>query len=164
MIELSLQLKGVEPLIKASASFKRRLPNTVSNAIRRPLRRVATRVKKDIRTKSGIGKTLWGRKGGTRALDRIVKILPAQIRNGGELYTGLRLRGLAKNIEDGTRIKPHLIKKAWGRVLVKHPGANVRAHYFATQAMKGVHNEIVAGVAADIEKLRAKVFNKEYDT
>ncbi len=162
MIDLSLQVKGLEHLIETSKSFQRRLPNAVLNGIRRPLRRRLTKIKQRIRRETGIGRNVFGGKGNGSGLDRIVKMIRPKVGDSRTVVTGVRLTGFASLLEQGGRIKPHLIKRAWGRATVKHPGADVRAHYIATQVLNGAAEEIVREVTVDVNKLKQKVFGGEY--
>lgn len=161
MIDLRIEFSGVKQLMAQNAAFAKRLPGVVTNAMRRPLRHKATRVRQRIRRETGIGKSVWGFKGGQIGLERVVKVIRPRIK-GDSLITGLRLTGLPAMIETGGQIKPHIIKRAWGRATVNHPGAAVRAHYIAKQEMANAGSEVVQAIAADLQKLKAKVFNSEY--
>lgn len=158
-MDLTLELTGVDELVKANATYARRLPGVVLNAIRRPLRRTVTKVRQRIRRESGIGKSIWGARGKAGGLERVVRMISAKA-SGASIHTGIRLTGLPVLIEEGGQIKPHLIKKAWGRAIAKHPGGPVRAHFFARSEMAHVTAPILQAIRADLDKLKAKVFSQ----
>ena len=160
-LEFTMELKGVDKLIASNKTYAKRLPGVVLNAVRRPLRRKVTRIKQRIKRESGLGKSIWGAKGKGVGLDKIVKLIKSKVSGDGtSLITGVSLKGLPVLIEQGGQIKPHIIKKAWGKVTANHPGAPVRAHGFARTEMSGAASEVLAAIRTDLDKLALKVFGK----
>jgi hypothetical protein len=154
-VEISLQLKGVDKLMAQNRAFAGRLPGVVLNAVRRPIRRSITVIKKRIRTECGIGRSIWGKNGS--GLDSVVTLLKARV-SAGSLETGVKVKGLPAMIEGGGRINPHTIRRGFGRGPIPHPGANVRAHHIARQEMDRVGPQVMMAVREDISKLIAKTF------
>jgi hypothetical protein len=166
-MEVTLELKGVEEMIKANQNFAKRLPTAVLNGIRNQVRQNITTVKRDIRTKSGLGNRIWGKKG--KGLDSIVTLVKSRAA-GGAVETGIKLKGMAAMIESGGQIKPHKIVgkpflvfpgKSGGVTFAKvvnHPGAPVRAHNFARQALDRDGQKITTSVDKSVGKLRDQVF------
>jgi hypothetical protein len=154
-VELTLQLKGVDQLMAQNRAFAGRLPSTVLNAVRRPLRRQITVIKKRIRTECGIGRSIWG--GNASGLNTVVTLIKARVKNGA-LETGVKVVGIPALIEQGGRIKPHTIRRGFGRGPIPHPGSAVRAHNIARQEMDKIGPQIMMAVREDISKLIAKTF------
>lgn len=173
-MDLTLEFKGIDKLMAANQSYARRFPNVVLNAIRRPLRRTVTKIRQRIRKESGIGKSIWGRHGKAKGLETFVREVRTKV-VGTSIHAGIRLTGLAAMIEQGGKIKPHLIKikahpikNAFGfrgtiqhpGMVVKHPGASVRAHFFAQREMAGISSQVVEAIRQDLEKLKVKTFGQ----
>jgi len=154
-MELSLKLNGVDKLMAQNRAFAGRLPGTVLNAVRRPLRRRITVIKRRIKTECGIGVSIWG--ANASGLNKIVTLIKARVREGA-LETGVKVVGLAALIEQGGRIKPHIIKRGFGRKPMPHPGSDVRGHNIARQEMDSVGSEVMFAVREDIQKLIGKTF------
>lgn len=171
MIELSLELKGDEILIAASKKFRAALPKTAANAARRVLRRRITTIKKRIRAESGIGRSIWGSKGG--GLDKLVTLIRP---TGTEdtLSTGVKLKGLPRMIEEGGQTKPHVIKAKnaprLAFVVGGHPvfvkqvdhkrGSVIRPHGIAAAEMKAAQYDLAREVNESIAKLKASLFSQ----
>jgi hypothetical protein len=154
-MEVSIQLKGVDKLMAQNRAFAGRLPGTVLNAVRRPLRRKITVIKKRLRTECGIGTSIWGKD--PSGLNRIVTLLKARV-SAGALVTGVKLVGIPAKIEGGGRFNPHTIRRGFGRGPIPHPGSAVRAHNIARQEMDAVAPEVMNAVREDIQKLIGKTF------
>lgn len=154
-MELSLHLKGVDKLMAQNRAFAGRLPGVVLNAVRRPLRRSITVVKRRIRTECGLGASVWGKNGS--GLNSIVTLVKARVRQGA-LETGIKVVGLARLIETGGNIKPHTIRRGFGRGPIPHPGSIVRGHNIARQELDKAGPEVLHAVREDISKLIGKTF------
>jgi hypothetical protein len=154
-MDLNIQLKGVEKLMAQSAGFRKAVPRVVLNAIRRPLRRKITVIKRRIRNECGIGASIWGAK--AKGLDTLVTLIKAKLKDQS-IVTGIKLRGIPSMIEGGGRFKPHTIKSGFGRGPIPHPGANVRPHNIARQEVDAAYSEILHAVREDITKQIAKNF------
>ncbi len=154
-MELTLQLKGVDKLMAQNRAFAGRLPGVALNAVRRPLRRKITVIKRRIKTECGIGDSVWGKN--ASGLNRIVTLIKARVR-AGALETGVKVVGLAALIEQGGRIKPHTIRRGFGRGPMPHPGSTVRGHNIARQEMDAVSSEVMLAVREDISKLISNTF------
>lgn len=146
-MDLSIELKGTEALAKNSVTFKKRYPRTVLNAMRRAIRRDITKIKAALKALSGLGQTVWAKRRGS--IPQQVSLIQARVADGGQsLITGVKLKGLARLIEEGGRTKAHQIKprtapklafKVAGNLVfargVNHPGSPVRAHGIAGRIM-----------------------------
>jgi hypothetical protein len=64
-----------------------------------------------------------------------------------QIEAGLYLKGMAKLIEAGGRIKAHRIGKGM------HPGADVRAHGFGASNLRRDEGGILAALDTDVGKL-----------
>lgn len=158
MIDMKLELRGLDRFIQASNTFERRLPSAILNGIRRPLRRRITKIKQRIKRECGIGKSIWGSKG--QGLDKLVTMIRARVVKG-HIQTGVRLKGLPAMIDQGGQIAPHTIRRGFGRSKpMPHPGSAVRAHGIARQEMDNAAGEITREVIADVQKLIDKTFPK----
>jgi hypothetical protein len=169
MIELSMVLNGEEPIQAFLRDYYKTLDRSLTNALRRGLTRIATATKNQIRTESGIGRTIWGKKPGnlTKQVYRM-KIT----KRGDDLQSGIKLKGLPALVEAGGQIKPHEIKpknrpflafrgeKGWvfTKDPVHHPGATVRAHGFGKAAAQREAPAILADMNAEIDALHGKAF------
>jgi hypothetical protein len=157
VIDFSIEVRGLQETMDSFKQFRRRVPGTVLNAVRRPLRRRVTKVRQGIRRESGIGRSIWGKKGNAIDLAKIVKLIKAKVA-GAQLVTGISLKGFPALIEEGGQVKPHAIKNAFGQGKVaKHRGMTVRPHGIAKRVLAGVGAEIVEAVRQDLDKLKAKV-------
>lgn len=154
-MEINIQLKGVDKLMAQNRAFAGRLPGVVLNAVRRPIRRSITVVKRRMRTECGIGVSIFGKNGS--GLNSIVTLIKARVRQN-QLETGIKVVGLAALIESGGRIKPHIIRRGFGRGPIPHPGSAVRAHHIARQELDKVGPEVMHAVREDISKLIGKTF------
>ena len=154
-MEISLQLKGIDKLMAQNRAFAGRLPGVVLNAVRRPIRRSITVVKRRMRTECGIGVSVFGKNGA--GLNSIVTLIKARVRQN-QLETGIKVVGLARLIEAGGNIKAHTIRRGFGRGPIPHPGSIVRAHGIARQEMDKVGSEVMHAVREDISKLIAKTY------
>lgn len=169
---ISLEMKGADLLVAKSQTFQKRLPAAVLNGIRGQVRKTITKVRRQIRTESGIGRSKWSR-ARPGWIDRQVNLLRARIGSDGKsVETGIKLSGMPRIIEVGGRLKPHKIEgNPWlvfkakdGRLVslhrVNHPGAPVRAHSYARKALDQDANLINVEVAKRIDKLTEAVFGK----
>lgn len=167
-MDLHLQLKGVDALMKQSVTFQKKLPTNVLNSIRRQVRRTITTVKRDIRQSSGIGRRIWQKNAST--LNKLVTLVRARVRDNA-IETGISLKGLPGLIEQGGQIKRHEIKgKPWliftgkqGLVFAKkvqHPGAAVRRHSYADQAVKRDESAVQLEVRTGITTLIGETFGQ----
>lgn len=170
MMDLTLQLKGVDVLIQTNATFRKRLPVNVLGSIHRQLKRTITKINRDIATQSSIGRKIWGKN--RSGLSKQVTLIKARASGDGKaIETGVKLVGIPKLIEDGGRIKPHVIKgDPWlvfqGKTgivsvhSVNHPGGAVHAHRFARQHVERDTSLVLHEVRAGITKLIGETFGK----
>lgn len=172
-MELSLDLRGVDALIAKNARFPKMLSRAVVNSFRRTLRRTATSVQRDIRSQSGIGRTIWGKNASGLRKQSLVTIIRPRVTEGA-IETGLRFRGIPKLLEEGGRLKAHKIRGKSARGLlvfegrkglvviksVQHPGAAVRAHGFGGSALRRNERTIAQDVDASIRKTVEQVYGK----
>jgi hypothetical protein len=154
MIEIDLH--GAEAFLESSKRFRNGLRRTIENSLRRGIRKTITATKTDIRTDSGLGRTIWGRK--PAGLNKLVTLIRVR---GGEtaIETGMKLKGLPRLIEQGGQIRPHAIRiRAFtdrlGRRMpprtVQHPGAPVRAHGFGGSNLRRDENHILQALSDDV--------------
>ena len=166
MISLSLDLKGADELMAKSRILPKLLSRAVKNSLTRTLRRTATTVRKDIQ-RSGIGRTIWGKKISGMVKQKLVTIIQPHA-SGESIETGLRFRGIPRLIEEGGRMKAHPIgsrKGADGVIVfkgrtgwvvtkgVKHPGSMVRAHGFGGSALRRDERLFADDVNASIRRV-----------
>ncbi len=168
MLTLSVELKGVDALMKDNAEFRQKLPANVLNSIRRQIRRTITTVKQDIRTKSRFGERIWGQK--PKGLDKLVTLIKAQS-TGLAIRTGIKLKGIPAMIESGGKIQAHKIQGVpWMSFQIKgigiriktvnHPGSAVRGHGFAERALERDADLVNKEVRIGIDKLIGDTFGQ----
>jgi hypothetical protein len=159
VIDVMVQLKGVDKLMASNEAFRKRLPGMVLNGMRNQIRRTITTVKRDIRTQSGIGQTIWGKNGS--GLDKVVTLIQARVQ-GTNIETGIKLKGIPVLIEEGGRINPHFIRNGFGRSgnRIPHPGMNVRSHFFARTALDRDSNKVLMEVRLAVQKLIGQTFGQ----
>lgn len=163
MIDITLDLRGAEELIGTSRKIQGLIGRTTLNAMRRVVRRRITTTKKRIRTESGLGTSIWGKKGS--GLEKMVTLIKARL-TPETIETGIKLKGLPKLLETGGRTKAHDITSKsgvlgpWtfnGRMMfaktVKHPGSTIRPHGIAEAELKAAGPEVVREVDAALGKL-----------
>jgi len=165
VIDLQLDLRGVDALLTKNRRFPGILRRAVVNSLRRTVRRTATVVKQEIRSGSGIGRTIWGKNASGLTKQGLVSIIRPRV-SGDSIETGLSFRGIPKLIEEGGRIKAHRIKGKTARGFlafegrkgliltksVQHPGSTVRAHGFGGSALRRNERMIADDVNAAIRK------------
>lgn len=168
---IELELRGVDELMEGNRRFLREAARAIKNSLSRTLRRTATTVRRDVRTASGIGRSIWGRNASGLAKQKLVSIIEPRSR-GEDIETGLKFKGLPRLIEEGGRIKPHPIKANRARRLVfegrsgrlvsiqqvRHPGMTVRSHGFGAAAIR--QNE--GAIAEDVNRSIQNVVNWAY--
>lgn len=171
---IEVDLRGVEALTRANAAFPKVAARAIKNSLTRTTRRVATQVRKEIRTGSGIGRSIWGQKAGGLTKQKLVSIIPPHA-SADAIETGLSFRGIPKLVEQGGRIKAHVIKANRSKRLifegragrtvvthsVKHPGAAVRAHLFGQRAIRQNEPTIADDVNRSIQNAVNEVYEKQ---
>lgn len=155
---IDIDLHGMEALLESSKRFRRGLTRTIANSLRRGVRKTITDTKRDIRTGSGIGVAVWGRK--PSGLNKIVTLIRVRA-DEAQVVTGIKLKGLALLIEQGGQIAPHKIRigsfiDSRGRHMpartVQHPGGPVRAHGFGGSNLRRDEDRILNTLADDVGK------------
>lgn len=161
MIDLQINLRGVEEILAKNARFLPVLRRAVVNSLRRTTRRAATEVKADVRTRSGIGRKIWGKDPSGLTKQGLISIIQPQVR-GDSIEAGLKLRGIPRLLEEGGRYGPHTIRSKRGGFLVfegrprgefgtssmvvtrkvEHRGSPVRPHGFGGSALRRRQSEI----------------------
>ena len=167
-MEIELHLAGLDTLMEMNRRYASGVPGAILNGIRNQVRQTITVVKSDIRTKSGIGRRIWGKNGS--GLNKIVTLVKARSA-GGLVETGIKLKGLPAIIETGGRIKAHTIRgKPYLRFpgkggegftvtkMVKHPGAPVMRHEFAKDALERDGQKIQLAVSASLQRMKERIF------
>jgi hypothetical protein len=166
---ISISMSGVREGEAQLRKFARMLDRPIINALRRGLTRVATATKNEIRTRSGIGRSIWAKKAST--LSKQVYRMKVTKR-GEDLETGIKLKGIPALIEEGGRIAAHSIRpksrpflafQASGRWIftrkpVQHPGSMVHRHGFAKAAMDREAPAIVEEMNRQIGVLKEESF------
>lgn len=143
---IAIDLKGAEDLVESSERFRKGFTRAVDHSFRRSLRKTATATRKDIAGQSGFGRSVWGQRsewGRSVKLSKIVGLIRLRIRDE-HVEAGLYLRGMAKVIEEGGRVKPHRFGKG------VHPGAAVRAHGFGRSNLERDETRILSTLEADV--------------
>lgn len=112
---LDVNLQGVQELIYRNRLFAKRAARTIKNSLQRTLRRTATQVSKDIRSR-GIGRAIWEGKGGAGDIKRqkLITVIEPHA-EGDSIVTGLKFRGVPRLIEEGGRTKAHPIVGGKGK-------------------------------------------------
>jgi hypothetical protein len=167
-MQVEIHLSGLDKLMQMNRRFSAAVPGAILNGIRNQVRQTITTVKRDIRTRSGLGNRIWGKNGS--GLNKIVTLVKSRAA-GGQVETGIKLKGMAAMIESGGQTKPHIIKgKPYlafpgkggsGFTITKrvnHPGAPVRRHDFARQALDRDGQKINAAVAASLQRTKERIF------
>lgn len=159
MIDVMVQLNGVDKLMASNEAFRKKFPGTVLNAFRRQLRRTITTVKREIATDSGIGQTIWGKN--RSGLDKVVTLIQARA-SEGQIETGIRLVGIPRLVEEGGPIKPHFIRNGFGRSgnRIPHPGMTIRAHHIARRALDRDTSKVLMEARLSIQKLIGLTFGQ----
>jgi len=172
VIELQLDIRGAERILEGCRTFQRQVSRGFENALRRGVRRALKDVNNDIRNRSGLGRSIWGKKGkGLKAFATLIR----PRREGEMVETGIKFRGLAALIEKGGRIAPHKITPVEGGKLifegrsgrvfakvVNHPGAPVRAHGYGRQAVEKHAPAIAAEVNESVGKVLQEAFSRGF--
>ncbi len=170
MIDLSLDLRGVDALIANNKRFLREVTRALKNSLTRTLRRTRTTVQRDIRTESSLGRKIWGRSASGLKSQGLVSIIEPKGEGDG-IVTGLRFKGIPRLLEDGGRIKAHRIKAREGRLVfevggktiyaraVKHPGGPVHKHGFGSRRLR--ENERL--IADDVNRSIQNTVNQVYE-
>src|SRR5512139_456432 len=153
---LTLDLRGVEELLKKNSSFPARLAGAVRGSLQGVIgRTVVDQTIRDLQTRSQISRKIWGRNPSGLIRQGLVHAIRART-VGDSIETGLALRGIPALLERGGRFKPHKIKgkRAHGYLVffgrprdewsettlvftkkrVKHPGNVVMPHGFGGSA------------------------------
>ena len=167
-MEIELHLSGLDTLMEMNRRYASAVPGAILNGIRNQVRQTITVVKSDIRTKSGLGRRIWGKK--ASGINSIVTLVKARSA-GGLVETGIKLKGMAAMIESGGQTKPHVIKgKPYlafpgkggdGFTITKqvnHPGAPVRRHDFAKDALDRDGQKIQLAVSASLQRTKERIF------
>lgn len=171
-MDLDVELRGVDVLIEANETFRRRLPFNVLSSLRQQVNRTIATVKKDIAQRSTFGRKIWGKN--PKGLDKQVTFIKFRVTADGGVETGIKLVGIPRLLEDGGRIKEHTIRgnpflifsAPWAKGLaviakkVNHPGGPVPARRFAAQAMERDSGSALAEVSAGVNRLIGEVFGK----
>ncbi len=167
---ITIDDRGFEAVARGNAAFLRQAAKVLKNSLTRTLRRTATTVRQDIRSQSGLGRSVWGEKASGLTRQKLVTIIKPRA-GGDSIETGLSFRGLPKLIEEGGTIKAHAIRPSKGKLLVfevngkivaaravRHPGARVRAHGFGGSALR--RNE--TAIAEDLNRSLQNLVNQAY--
>lgn len=169
-MEITLHLNGLDTLMEMNRRYNAAVPGAILNGIRNQIRQTITTVKRDIATKSGIGRRIWGKN--RSGLNSIVTLVKAR-KAGMDVETGIKLKGLPAIIETGGQTKKHLIKPKNAKFLrfpgkggegftmtklVRHPGSRVGRHEFAKDALERDSQKINAAVAASLQRTKERIF------
>jgi hypothetical protein len=152
VIAIQINLAGAPELIAKSNRIRSLVSRVTLNAIRRVVRRHITTTKQDIRTQSGIGRSIWGKN--ASGLNTIVSLIRARM-TPEMIETGIKLKGLPKMIEEGGRTKPFQMHPYGNKFAKKvtHPGAPIRAHHFAQTQLLRASPLIVREVEISLGRL-----------
>jgi hypothetical protein len=146
VITLKITIEGWDRIRESLGTVRGRvIPTMIKTARRGVWLHVVPQTRNAIAQQSGIGRTIWGRDQSGLEKQGLVK--------QGKLLidpqwgrTSLLLRGIPALLEDGGRIKPHIINNPFGRKGVmynrryisggmRHPGMTLRAHGFGRDSM-----------------------------
>lgn len=161
---IEIELRGHEAIIESSKRFRNGLRKTMENSLRRGVRPTIADTKRDIRTSSGLGRTIWGKN--SSGLNKLVTLIRVR-GNEAQVETGIKFKGLPRMIEEGGQIRPHAIKigpytDSLGRNMpartLQHPGAPVRAHGFGGSNLRRDEGHILETLAGDVGRWLGATF------
>lgn len=133
-ISINLSIENADRVAASLSSVKERvLPTMMKTARRAAWRTAIPGTKARISSGRGIGQRIWGVN--PSGLDKVVKA--GKLLLGPTWQTSVILVGIPALLENGGRIKPHFIRRGFGRPRnrIPHPGMNLLAKHHAQAAL-----------------------------
>lgn len=146
---ISMELRGGDRLKARLAVFQSRLPEASGAALTGAATDAQSAIARRLESDSRLGRGVY--RSGEFDPERDVEVIKPESKDGGA-STGLRLRGFARLMEKGGRIRPH----AQGRGM--HPGAQVKRYGYGEEALRKEAQRAGTGVMAAIQRLARSIF------
>lgn len=149
MIAMSVSATGIDRVRARLRSFQSRLPAAVGEGLASASERASKEIAREIERESRLGRGLYVEESYDAALD--VEVIEPRNRDGA-VQSGLRLKGIARLMELGGRIRQHRLGQG------THPGAEVRRYGFARRQLEREPGRAATGIRAGIARLIGAVF------
>jgi hypothetical protein len=139
VLSVSVTIEGWDQIRESLGAARVRVLPTMLATMRRGLWLHAIPQTKDaVAYQSGIGNAIWGRDQSGLGKQGLVSHGKLIYLGEGKGETALKLRGIPALLEDGGRVREHVIRNGFGRKgkPMRHPGMTLRAHRFGQDAVE----------------------------